>query len=161
MSTKEEDIHKALNRAYFYLKFRPRTKQEVRLYLQEKSEKFYRWSFDVIETVLRMLEKEGLIDDRKFIEAFVASRIAIKPKGEFVLLRELMRLGVGKDLLEEYFSQNPQDEEELAKKALWSRWPQFKKLDKKNRFKKAAQFLLRRGFSFSIAKKVIERFEEV
>lgn len=158
MST-QEDVQKALNRAYFYLKFRPRTKKEVLSYLQKKSEKFYHWTPGVIEKAIESLEETGLIDDKKFIESFVVTRSAVKPKSEFALKRELHNLGVDKDLVDQFFAENPLPQEDLAKKALHNRWFHFLHFDKKTRYEKAVQFLMRRGFSFTIAKKTVEEME--
>ena len=155
----QEDVQKALNRAYFYLKFRPRTKKEVASYLQKKSEKFYHWQFGVIEKAIESLELEGIIDDKKFIESFVVSRNAVKPKSEFALRRELTHPGIDKDLIDRFFADNPLPEEDLARKALKIRWFHFSHFDKKTRFEKAVKFLMRRGFIFSIAKKIVEEME--
>lgn len=159
MNSMQEDVQKALNRAYFYLKFRPRTRKEVTSYLEKKSEKFYHWQLGVIEKVIESLEERGLIDDKKFVESFVVTRNAVKPKSEFALKRELVHLGVDNDLIDQYFAESPLPQEDLAKKALHNRWFHFLHFDKKTRFEKAVQFLLRRGFSFSIAKKIVEEME--
>ncbi|QQG44352.1 MAG: RecX family transcriptional regulator [Candidatus Roizmanbacteria bacterium] len=157
---RQDHVQKALNRAYFYLKFRPRTRKEVVSYLSKKSEKFYHWSPEVIEEALSLLEEEGLINDKKFVESFVVTRNIVKPKSEFALKQELLKAGVEKDIIDEFFTENPSNQEDLAKQALHNRWFHFNHFDKKTRFEKAAQFLMRRGFSFSIAKKVIEEMEE-
>ncbi len=156
MANMQEDIAKALNRSYFYLKFRPRTEHEVRIYLHKKSEQFYHWSPEVIDATIAELKNLNFINDRKFVDSFVATRIAIKPKGEFVLRQELLRHGVNKDILDDYFAENPLDQEALARQILETRWTRYQRLDRKTRFEKAAQFLMRRGFSFSVAKKAIQ-----
>jgi regulatory protein len=159
MESIQKDVQKALNRAYFYLRFRPRTRKEVETYLHKKSDKFYHWSPEVIEATLQSLEETGLVDDKKFIESFVYSRGVTKPKGEFALRQELMKAGVEKDLLDEYFQETPLEEEDLARKALSTHWSRYARFDKKTRFEKAAQFLMRRGFSFSNAKNIIQELE--
>lgn len=156
----QEDVAKALNRSYFYLKFRPRTECEMRDYLTKKSEKFYHWEPEVIDLAIEELKSQDFINDYKFIESFVAARTAIKPKGEFALRQELTKRGVAKDILDDFFAEEPVAEEELARHALTPRWSRYRGLDKRTRFEKAVQFLMRRGFSFSTAKKVIEEFAE-
>lgn len=159
MANIQEDVQKALNRAYFFLKFRPRTKKEVRDYLLKKSEKYYHWSSEVIDQALLRLEQLDFINDEKFIDSYVHSRNALKPKGEFALRKELIGLGVEKSFIDNYFADNPLDEETSAFQVLKSRWLRYRHLDKKTRFEKAVQFLMRRGFTFSIAKKVTEELE--
>lgn len=159
MNASNEDLQSLLNYAYFYLKFRPRTKKEVRNYLYKKIEKRH-FSRDVADQAIVDLEEQGLVDDKKFVEWFVEQRNRAKPKSQFVLKGELLRFGIAKELIDEYFSTHEQPEEELAIKALQSRWHRFQSLPKKERFEKAATFLARRGFAFDIVKKTIEKLEE-
>ncbi len=158
MSIYKEDLQGLLNYAYFYLKFRPRSKKEVKDYLLKKIKKRH-WSTDSVAKVLSELEEQALVDDKAFVSWFIEQRNAAKPKSQFVLKGELLRFGIAKDLIDEYFNTNEQPEEELALKALQSRWRRFQTLPKKERFEKSASFLLRRGFSFDIIRKVISDLE--
>lgn len=153
-----EDLHTLLNKAYFYLKFRPRSEKEIRDYLYKKI-KSKHWSRDDAEEVIEELKKEGLIDDKKFIDLYVRDRTALKPKGKMLLIRELKQKGINEELIEEYFSINKIDEEKLALQILQKRWSRFKSLDSKKRFEKTARFLVSRGFSFDICKKTIEKLQ--
>jgi regulatory protein len=159
MQESDEDLEVLHNYAYFYLKFRPRTEYEIRSYLNKKTTKRH-WSKDLVEKVVESLKEQGLINDKEFVRLFVESRNLGKPKSTYVLTRELMRLGVKKDLIDEFFLQEPQPEEELAMKALQPRWRRFLSLSKQERFKKSTDFLYRRGFSFDLIKKTIEKLEE-
>lgn len=154
----KEDLQILLNYSYFYLKFRPRTKKEVKNYLYKKIEKRH-FSRDVADKAIIELEEQGLVDDKKFVEWFVEQRNLAKPKSQFVLKGELLRLGITKELIDEYFENNPQPEENLALKALQSKWNRFQRLEKRKRFEKSAAFLSRRGFSFDIIRKTIEKME--
>lgn len=154
----KEDLQNLLNYAYFYLKFRPRTKKEIRDYLNKKIEKRH-WPRDLVEKVIKDLEERSLINDKEFVKWFIEQRNLSKPKSRFILKGELLRFGVAKELIDEYFDTNPQPEEELALQALQSRWHRFRPLPKKERFEKSASFLTRRGFSFDIIRKVINTLE--
>ncbi len=155
-----KNFSRALNLSYFYLKFRLRTEKELRDYLKKKSEKFSYLNADIIDKVLMNLKEEKLIDDLAFTEWFVLQRVRSKPKGEFALKQELLRFGINKDLLDDYFLQNPLNAQQDAIKALDRRWSLYSRLEKKKRFEKAANFLLRRGFPFDVAKKTIAHKEE-
>ncbi len=159
MLSHDEQVGKALNLAYFFLKFRPRTKKEITQYLLKKSTRFH-LDQKAIDEVVEELENQGLIDDQKFIERFVEERSRTKQKSSFVLKRELIRFGIGRDLIDEYFANHLLDEESLALKALNGRWYRFQNLPYQERFQKASQFLARRGFSFEIIKKTIKKLEE-
>lgn len=157
--SQENDIQSALNSAYYFLKFRPRTKTEVERNLKKKGEK-YHWSESVIQKTLTHLEEVKMINDHDFIEWFVSQRNKTKQKSNFALRNELMKHGIAKDLLDEYFAEHNQDEEELGYQALQKKWTRFKHFDKPTRFKKSATFLASRGFSFEIIKKAMQRLEE-
>jgi regulatory protein len=156
--TEQDQVHQALNRAFFYLKFRPRSEKEVRDYLQKKAVRF-RWPEAVIETAVASLKEQNYINDDEFVEWFVHQRSTGKPKSAFALSHELQRFGIHKDNVTQFFDTNPVDEEELAFNALQRRWLRYKDLDKKVRFQKAAAFLSRRGFQFDVIKKSIDRIQ--
>lgn len=153
-----EDLQVLLNYAYFYLKFRPRTKKEMQNYLYKKIKKRH-FSRDDADRAIADLKEQGLIDDEVFVDWFVEQRARGKPKGGFVLKGELLRLGVAKDLIDRYLEENPLEEETLAFRALKSKRHSFKNLSKKERFNKSAAFLSRRGFPFDIIRKTIEKAE--
>jgi len=150
-----DDLQGLLNKAYFYLKFRPRTVAEMRRYLYKKIIKTH-WSRADADKVIDYLIDRKLLDDQQFISLFVEERKTLKPKGRFVLEQELLRHGIYKDLIDNYFDDNPVDEVFLAKKTLEKYWQRFKNLAPDKRFKKASQFLLRRGFGYDVVRKTIE-----
>lgn len=154
-----EDLQNLLNYAYFFLKFRPRTKKEIKNYLLKKI-KTRHWSTDHVEEVIKDLEEQDLINDKNFVAWFIEQRNSAKPKSEFVLRHELLRHGINKELIEEYFNKNPQDEDALAEAALKPKWHRFKNLPKEKSFQKAVGFLARRGFSYGIAKSTIQKLRE-
>jgi regulatory protein len=153
-----EDLQELLNYAYFYLKFRPRTKKEVKDYLLKKI-KTRHWSTSEVDLALKRLEDQSFINDEAFVTWFVEQRNKSKPKSEFAIRRELRRFGIEQEKIDKYFEKNLLDEESLAHKALVPRWKRLKSFDKRKRFEKAARFLLSRGFSYDILRKTIERLE--
>lgn len=155
-----EDLLALLNKAYFFLKFRPRTEKEIRDYLYKKIRTKH-WSRDDAEKVIEELKEENLINDEKFIELFVKDRTTLKPKGKKLLTRELKQKGISDDLIEKYFSINEIDEEKLALQILEKRWPRFRSLDSRKRFEKSYRFLISRGFSFDACRKTIEKLENL
>lgn len=154
-----EDLLSLLNKAYFFLKFRPRSEKEIRDYLYKKVSKTH-WSRDDADKIIEKLKEKRLLNDEKFIDLFVRDRTALKPKGKKLLIRELKQKGISDKLIEKYFSINEIDEEKLALQILQKRWPRFKNIDSRKRFEKATRFLLSRGFSFELAKRSIENLEQ-
>lgn len=154
-----EDLLALLNKAYFFLKFRPRSEKEVRDYLYKKI-KSKHWSRDDAEKIIEELKEEELIDDKKFVDWFVRARTTLKPKGQRLLIRELKQKGISDELIEKYFSENTVDEESLALKILEKRWPRYRNFDSRKRFEKACRFLMSRGFGFDLTKKTIAELAE-
>lgn len=150
-----EDLSYLLNQAYFFLKFRPRTKKEVKNYLLKKIKNRH-FSEAEVEKVIKKLEEENLINDQEFISWFVEQRKVGKPKGQFLLRKELQQLGAAEELVERYFLEHPFNEEEAALKALLPKWSRLKNLPLEKCFQKAVNFLLRRGFSYEVAKKTFQ-----
>jgi len=154
-----DDLQFLFKKALFFLKFRPRTEKEVFDYLFKKIKNTH-YSTDDVKKVIEKLKDIGLLNDKKFIEEYVSFRLKNNPKSQRILQFELLKKGVNKDLIDEYFSQNQVDEEGLAfslLKKIWLRWLDF---DEKKRFKKALDFLARRGFNFETAKKTIEKLSQ-
>jgi len=156
---REQELQKALNYAYFYLKFRPRSKKEVADYLTKKAVRFG-WTKETVDQAVLSLTEEGLINDKEFIDWYINAKSKSKPKSAYLFSLELSRYGIPKDFVEVFFNSNPIDEEAAVVKALQSRFVRWRSLDKKERFKKAAAFLQRRGFRFDQIKKAIAELEE-
>lgn len=157
--TPDEELQSALNVAYFYLKFRPRSRKEVETYLIKKSTLF-NWSEEIVGRALKSLERNKYINDQSFVEWFVSSRNSSKQKSEYLLRGELLRFGIDKSLLDIFFAENTQDDVTLATQALQTRWNRFQELSPRDRLQKAAVFLQRRGFSWETIKKVVDKLEQ-
>jgi len=155
----ENDFQFLFNKALFFLKFRPRTEKEVFDYLLKKIKKTH-YSTDDIKKVIEKLKEMDLLNDKKFIEDYVSFYLKNNPKSQKVLILELRKKGVDENLISEYFFQNQVDEEELAFLLLKKRWPRWAGIDKKKRLKKAFDFLARRGFSFDISRKTVEKLSQ-
>lgn len=158
MTSTENDFQKLLNWAYFFLKFRPRTVKELRDYLLKKI-KERPTAHDDVKQVLKHLHRQHFIDDKEFVRWFVEERSAYRKKSIFILKQELMRHGVEKELIDEFFENQQIDEEALAIEALRSKTRMFEHLTHDTKIKKAYSFLVRRGFGFDIAKKVIGKID--
>lgn len=152
-------LSQLFNYACFYLKFRLRSKKEVVDYLRKKTKDWNDPTF-LIDATIKHLEEIGLIDELKFIDWLVRSRTSVKSKGEKAIKIELQKFGVSRDLVDQYFSQNPIDDQASALRLLSKSWQRFSSYPEKIRFQKAIQFLLRRGYSFSCAKEVYNQVKE-
>ncbi|PIS15847.1 hypothetical protein COT62_01525 [Candidatus Roizmanbacteria bacterium CG09_land_8_20_14_0_10_41_9] len=159
MSSPKDDVEKALRYGYFFLKFRPRSKKEMVIYLNKKSIR-YRWGTSIVEAVVKRLEEEGFVDDDVFVRWFVEQRSSRKLKGEYALRQELRRFGIEDERVDRYFLEHPLKEKEHAHTVLMRRWPRLGSLPREKRIQKAYSFLLRRGFDFGVVKKTIADVEK-
>ncbi|MDH7475999.1 MAG: RecX family transcriptional regulator [Microgenomates group bacterium] len=145
-----------LNRLQRFLKIRFRTEKEIRDYLKRKKapEK-------AIEKIINQLKEEEIINDQQFIKWWVDQRNDFKPKGSFALKQELLLKGIDKELLDNFFAGRDENQEiELALKAIKKKQKTLGFNKKGEHNQKIINFLLRRGFSFEIAKKAFEIFQK-
>jgi len=131
----------------------------MREYLGKKAKKLT-YLEDSVDKSLTKLMDQKLIDDSQFVVWFVEIKSSSKKKAVAYLKNELRIRGVSSDVIGDYFEQNIIDEDESAVKALRSQWRRFEKEDERKRFTKAAAFLQRKGFGYSIIKKAIAKIEE-
>jgi len=153
-------MEKALALAYRFLSFRPRTVFEVETYLKKKAQT-YAFTPDEIQAVIELLKGQDFLNDATFIKSFVGSRNTLKPKSKRVLMMELKKCGVSPADINDYFSQNETNEDELALLALRKKMKALQNIsDEKKRFIKAISFLQRRGFSYDIAKNTYRQLND-
>ncbi|MCC7289544.1 RecX family transcriptional regulator [bacterium] len=145
----ESQRGKAMERAQYFLSFRPRSRAEVATYLKRKD-----YDDDIIVTTLNELEKARLIDDKAFAAAWVQSRNAVKFRSRRILIQELRQKQVSKDAIEAALSEQTQDIELDNLRQI---------VRKKNRPgvswqdpSKLMRYLSTKGFSYSDIRKVLE-----
>lgn len=138
----------ALEAAMKFLALRERSMAEVRARLKRSS-----YDEMTIEKVLDVLASHDLISDARFAESWAHSRS--KKYGKSRIAQELRLKGVSKDQAQAALSQVT-EEEELEKAA-----DQAKKLSRRiTDPQKIIQALLRRGYSYSVAKKALQKINK-
>ena len=100
----EED--RALQYAFRVLGYRARSECELRQRLERKG-----YPANIVDRTLARLFQLGLLDDREFTRAFIASRPG---RGPAYLKQELRRKGICRDLAEEMIATGISAEKELA-----------------------------------------------
>lgn len=135
--------------ALHYLKFRPRTVFEI-----EQKLKIKKFDDEEIKKVITVLKKNKLLDDESFTKMWIHDRNLFKPTGAIRLRLELVKLGVDKELITKLIKD--QDEVLLARQAAERKKRLYAKYESQERREKLLAFLIRRGFSYSSAKKALE-----
>ncbi|MBI2334805.1 regulatory protein RecX [Candidatus Daviesbacteria bacterium] len=143
-----------LQKIYRLLSFRDRSEKEIRDYLKNKTSK--------PEQIINQLKEQGYIDDEKFAREWVESRRRSKHKGIRAIKAELWQKGIDKEIIEEVTGVEclESSEEQIAEKALEKKAKAWQKLESMEFRKKATDFLMRKGFEYSVAKAVVDNFLE-
>jgi len=147
----EEALQQAVARALNYLSFRPRSREEVKRYLERKET-----PHELIDHVLARLEQLELINDQAFVEFWMESRARFNPKGAQAIKHELRQKGVTREVVDELVD-DEQDEErahQAARKKAQLLVGQ-PGMDFKTFRSRLGSFLQRRGFSYEIATRTV------
>jgi len=147
---REREVPLAKECAYRYLSIRDRTVAEMRRYLTGKG-----FSDATVKDVLDFLREVSLLDDKAFARKWVGSRG--KDRGKRLLLVELSRLGVERDIIEEVLGEQGDSEFDVALSIAEKRWKRMVDLPPEKKRRRLASFLLRRGFSWDVINNVLER----
>lgn len=146
----EDAVIQAVDSAANFLGYRPRSTSEVRRNLTEKE-----FAVPVIDAAIDRLTALGYLDDEVFARYWVQNRGEFKPLSHRALRQELRKKGVDNPVIDTVLEDV--GEVDLAYKAAQSQVKRFKHLDRKAFHTKIANFLQRRGFSYSTARDVIQR----
>jgi regulatory protein len=149
----EDAVIQAVDSASHFLSFRPRSISEVRRNLAEKEV-----LPEVIDAAIARLTQLGYLDDVAFARFWVQNRSEFKPLSHRALRQELRQKGVASTVIDEVLSEL--DESELAYKAALSQTRKLRHLPPKEFHTKMANFLQRRGFSYSTTREVIARLQD-
>ena len=134
-----------------FLRERPRSMQEIRIRLRRED-----LESDTIDDLVDELAERGLLDDADFARAWVGSRIGLRPKGIFLIRRELREKGVDEAHVDAALAQDYPGELEVARPLAEARsaaladegWAQFRQ--------KLGAYLQRRGFSNDTIERLVD-----
>lgn len=145
---------RAKHRAMYLLLGQMRTRKE----LQEKLEKDG-YPERVVEAAVSYVESFHYIDDRVYVEQYLAGSGA--KKGKKAIFYALAQKGIDRELIETVLEEQeePRDECELAKKAILTKFGEPHRMDEKE-YRRAAGFLMRKGFGSTEIRKTLEEYQE-
>lgn len=145
----QSEVGKALDRAYNYLSFRARSRQEMVRYFRRRQ-----YDDELIEFLVRRLEAQDLINDERFAREWVEARQLASPRSRIHLQAELREKGITSDTIEAAVTSPAATDEATAIKALISgkrlrqRYPENQKL---------MRYLAGKGFRFDAIKAAVEQ----
>ncbi|WP_317366866.1 RecX family transcriptional regulator [uncultured Tyzzerella sp.] len=138
-------LKRAKDKALKYLGYKMRSKKQVIKKLQE-----YEFPSNVINKVIKVLEKYNYINDEDFAKAFIKDKVNLKGYGTFKISYDLKMLGVDEEIFKKYlydecFINESQKAKDLLLKKLKGK--NIEDLDYKEK-QKVYAYLARRGFSY-------------
>jgi len=147
----EETLQQAVDRAYNFLSFRPRSREEIRRYLRRKET-----PAELIDEVLARLERLNLVNDREFADFWVETREQFSPRGAYVLKNELRMKGVARDVADEAVDEEKDEERALqaGRKKAFS-LIHIPAIDFATFRTRLGSFLQRRGFGYEVSTRTV------
>lgn len=144
----DQSYQRCLDKAFLLLAIRMQTEHELWEKLGKKSEKG-----DIFRVILRLKEL-GYVDDAKFAKLWVDSRS--HSRGPNLLRTELIKKGIKRPIIDEVLTNYDKDRQiAAAREAI--RVKDKPDINPDERFKKLGGLLARRGFSYDVIKKALEK----
>lgn len=142
---KKDEFPRVLDYSYTLLSLRERSEYELKKKLYEKE-----FPGEVVREVIDYLKKEKLLDDRIFAQKWVDYVLHNKPMGKIMVMHELKKKGIKKDIIDEVCSEKLPLEVELAlaKRVLQKKLRTLKGYPEEVVKNRLFQFLKNRGFNF-------------
>lgn len=160
---RKDQVSRLVEKALKFLSYRPRSEKEIRDHLlfkgklkemdSDDEKKNYQGS---VEAALNFLIKHKQIDDRQFSLWWIEGRRKFKKTSDQVIRSELFAKGISKALVDQLLKENVQDPFELAQDAARKKLVSYQNLEREAFRIKMGQYLLRRGFSWEVAARVVD-----
>ncbi len=154
IAKKADAAYRARDAAVHLLAHRPRTTTELRRKLLQKD-----YPDDTVESVIRTLTVEGLIDDYVFATEFVEQRVRGRRHGTVRIRSELLKRGISASVIDSAIRRGStqNDWKEAATQEARKKWQKLPDgLELRRRRKRLYDHLVRRGFDFGIIREVME-----
>ena len=149
-----EEFSKYYNLTLRYLSYRSRSEKEIKDYLVKK-----KLDEGTIESIIIKLKEYKFLDDTKFAKTWISSRLRYKNKPVWIIEKELSDKGIKKELIQELVSDLDSKKEtdlKSAKELAQKKLDFYRNLSPQKRREKTASYLLRKGFSWDVVKKVLQ-----
>jgi len=152
---KEEEQNKANNYAMRLLSRKMRSEKEIIEKMRAKE-----YEIEIINRTLDYLKQYGYINDREYAIAYIRDSMNIKKHGHHRIKSGLFQKGIQKEIIEDALNTLKDNENEferaiqLAEKKLKG---SYKNDDYNAQYRKLGAYLQRKGYSFEIVGKVLNR----
>jgi regulatory protein len=134
-----------------FISYRPRATAEVQKKLVDQG-----FSEPVVVETLDRLQRNGLLNDNQFAQAWVENRMTFRPRSRRVMAFELRQKGIVDETIDQALSEKI-DEESLAYAAGQRQVRRLAGLDMREFRTRLGAFLARRGFPYDVVWTVVDR----
>ncbi len=146
-----EEIQKAKNKAFHLLSYRERTVKEMKDRLFKKG-----FDNDVVEQTINYLLEKDLINENRFAEQWIRSRINNHPRGRRLIYKELLKKGLNRSLIDSSLNKYLSFEQEIKmSETLIKKWLRKHKEEDRESLK-LKNYLSNKGFSYDIINKTTD-----
>lgn len=142
-------VRAARERGVRFLTFKDRSEYEVFKKLTEVG-----FDDDIAKRATQELKTIGYLDDNRFALKYISERMRNKALSKKALGFELVNKGIDKEITEEALAEFEIDDYQIALREAKKRFGKYDLNDRKMEGK-AYRFLLHRGFTYEIIKKVV------
>ena len=160
----EELMQKALallaKRSYTVLKLKQKLQEHHdRMVKRAQTEPLEKSKLEIpIKQVLTRLKELKYLNDTEFTKNYIENRIEFRPRGKYLIKRELKQKGIHPDLAERITEETYEDEEEAASRAFAQKLKKIQSYPRPKQKEKAMRYLASRGFRFDTIYKIINNW---
>ena len=152
-----QDEKEAERVAINYLSYKPRSINEVRRKLWSK-----KISDAMIDITIEKMKNYGYLDDEKYTRGWIEERIRTRGFSSSKIKSELFLKGISKEIIENNLSEiyTPELEIKTAKMIAKKQMRKYKNLDEKVIKRRIINFLLRKGYNYSVIESILPEILE-
>jgi regulatory protein len=141
---------RCLEAALRYLDYRPRSEAELRERLSGRG-----FDDDSIETALKRLKQQALVNDTAFARFWRDNRQSFRPRSRWLTTRELRQKGIASDIIEQVVATI--DDEDSAYRAATAKLRRMPPTDYQGFRRRLGDYLKRQGFSYEVINHTVRR----
>lgn len=113
----------------------------------------------LIDDIISRLKNKKYLDDNDFTAWWIRNRLETRPRGIYLLKKELLQKGIDREIIETQISLiYPENDSYIIKKEFEKKLRSIKTLPKEKQYNRMLSYLLRKGFKYD---KIISLFREV
>ncbi len=148
----DDQFIEARNKAFHLLSYRERTIKEMRDRLKKKD-----FSAEVIEKVITYLLEKDYLNEQRFAEMWIRSRINHHPRGRKLIYKELKDKGVERKIINSALDEYLSREKELEMASyLMNKWLRRRK-DEDSSSYKLKNYLASKGFNYDMIYEITDK----